>query len=604
MSLDAPGRGIGTRRASPAAFVADASILLAIAIPQLLWSWRRWADPLVDFGRELYVPWRLAEGEVLYRDIAHLNGPVSMMFHAALFRAFGASYSVVIGANLVVVALIAALLYTLFRRRARVAGVAAAGAFLAFFAFGHYTGIGNYTYMSPYAHEATHGLLFVLGALVALDFTLRSGRFAGFPIAGIAIGLAFLTKAELALAGGAVAATALVLVPRGGRLRACVALVSAAIVPYAIFVAYFSRFMPLRDAATSVLGSLWLLARTDVGTGDYYAAGMGLDAPFRNAGVALVYAALLGGGLALAAWSSRSVSWPATSPMAKLTHLATLAALAASGLLVGPALAGRVLTISTLVILAYVAHGMTKARDGERDDARTLLLFAVFALALLAKMILFPRIYHYGFVLAMPAGVLLVVALCVVAPRRLDAGGGGGRALVAAAIAFFCCAALNCVQASRSRYALKTVEIGRGSDRIVAYDPRLDPRSAIVINALDWIERNVPRDERLVVIPQGSMLNFLSRRRGARHVSVMPPEQSAFGEARIVSDLSAAAPAFVLLVRSDVREYGVAPFGRDPRFGASQMAWIERNYRASGRFGAPPSDDTTFGIEVFERRNR
>jgi hypothetical protein len=27
-------------------------------------SWRRWPDPLIDFGRELYIPWRLAHGAV------------------------------------------------------------------------------------------------------------------------------------------------------------------------------------------------------------------------------------------------------------------------------------------------------------------------------------------------------------------------------------------------------------------------------------------------------------------------------------------------------------------------------------------------------------
>ncbi len=29
------------------------------------WSWRKWADPLTDFGRELYQPWQLLEGRLL-----------------------------------------------------------------------------------------------------------------------------------------------------------------------------------------------------------------------------------------------------------------------------------------------------------------------------------------------------------------------------------------------------------------------------------------------------------------------------------------------------------------------------------------------------------
>ena len=52
-------------------------------------TWRGWADPLVDFGRELYVPWRLAEGERLYLDIAWFNGPLSQYWNALWFRIFG-----------------------------------------------------------------------------------------------------------------------------------------------------------------------------------------------------------------------------------------------------------------------------------------------------------------------------------------------------------------------------------------------------------------------------------------------------------------------------------------------------------------------------------
>ena len=42
-----------------------ASAIFAAALGMLCWSWGTWPHPYVDFGRELYVPWRLGEGEVL-----------------------------------------------------------------------------------------------------------------------------------------------------------------------------------------------------------------------------------------------------------------------------------------------------------------------------------------------------------------------------------------------------------------------------------------------------------------------------------------------------------------------------------------------------------
>ena len=55
------------------------------------WSWRKWSDPIIDVGRELYVPWQITQGRVLYRDIASLFGPLSPYVNALWFTLFGVS---------------------------------------------------------------------------------------------------------------------------------------------------------------------------------------------------------------------------------------------------------------------------------------------------------------------------------------------------------------------------------------------------------------------------------------------------------------------------------------------------------------------------------
>lgn len=37
-------------------------------------SWRKWPDFFVDFGVQLYIPWRIDEGAVLYRDLFYMSG--------------------------------------------------------------------------------------------------------------------------------------------------------------------------------------------------------------------------------------------------------------------------------------------------------------------------------------------------------------------------------------------------------------------------------------------------------------------------------------------------------------------------------------------------
>jgi hypothetical protein len=74
--------------------------------------------------------------------------------------------------------------------------------FSTLFAFGQFVGIGNYNYICPYTHEMTHGLLFCLLALLwcwcAHSTEARYALASGF-----ALGLAFLTKAEVFQAGAA-----------------------------------------------------------------------------------------------------------------------------------------------------------------------------------------------------------------------------------------------------------------------------------------------------------------------------------------------------------------------------------------------------------------
>jgi 4-amino-4-deoxy-L-arabinose transferase-like glycosyltransferase len=79
-------------------------------------SWRKWPDPLIDFGQQLYNAWQLSIGAVLYRDVGCLYGPLSEYFNAGVFRIFGPGLIVLAIANLVIFGAISIIIYILFRR--------------------------------------------------------------------------------------------------------------------------------------------------------------------------------------------------------------------------------------------------------------------------------------------------------------------------------------------------------------------------------------------------------------------------------------------------------------------------------------------------------
>src|SRR5271154_166394 len=78
-------------------------------------TWRRWPDLVIDFGAQLYMPWQISTGAVLYRDVHYLaGGPLSQYYHALLFKIFGVSFLTLVVSNLAVLALLLAAIYFCF----------------------------------------------------------------------------------------------------------------------------------------------------------------------------------------------------------------------------------------------------------------------------------------------------------------------------------------------------------------------------------------------------------------------------------------------------------------------------------------------------------
>ncbi len=61
---------------------APAVSLAGVVLVMLVWTWGRWPDLLIDFSRDLYTSSQLAEGKVLYRDIAFFTGCGPQKFRA------------------------------------------------------------------------------------------------------------------------------------------------------------------------------------------------------------------------------------------------------------------------------------------------------------------------------------------------------------------------------------------------------------------------------------------------------------------------------------------------------------------------------------------
>ena len=250
----------------------------------LVGSWHRWGGPLIDCGREMNQPLRLASGEQLYSDVRHIYGPLSPYLHAALYRLSGPTLGVLYADGMLSAAAILALVYALSRRI--MSPIASATATLSVMWLCAFKPAGNF--FLPYSFNALHGTVLGLLALTMLAAAIESdpdsdsGAQTRLAAAGIVSGLALLAKTEFGF--GAVVAGIVASVLSGGGHRGSQAkhlliflagAVGVAACGYGVVIAHVG--------VASLVGDSWLLwYNVPPGLKHYNEWVSGLDHPVRS----------------------------------------------------------------------------------------------------------------------------------------------------------------------------------------------------------------------------------------------------------------------------------------------------------------------------------
>lgn len=582
-------------------------ILLAAAFVALAsWSWRKWTEPLLDFGGEAYIAWQLASGKALYRDIAWRDGPLGLTLCALWLKAFGASLSTLFAVNLAVAGAALAALHRLVSRAFGAAAAAVAGlAFLVLSVFAHGTYNANFNWVSPYSHCQPYALLLGAGLALLLGGSGRVSSTARAAAGGACLGLVFLTKMELFLAAAPAGAAGVALLSARSRVPwprlAAFFAAGAAVAPLA-FIGACAFEMPLDVAVRGALGHWANFTR--VADNPYFLEVLGLDRPAENAFWLLVSSSILGA----AAWGLASLDRAAASRRlpAGAAGAAGLAAFAA--LVAWPGLAplgglGRPLPVACAAACWLLWRSRLEAGAGRRD---AFLIWSVFALGLLAKMFLNARLRHYGFALGAPAATVLAAASVGLLPELLERA-KGGKLFRAVAAGLLLGLVANHLRSYGLAYAAKDFPIGEGGDRIVTYGPRLDPTGLAVRWLLGELRAH-GRGRTLAVWPEGATVNFWARLENPTpFIKVNPVELAAFGgEAAALERVRAAPPDLIAVIsrdRGDMAAYGGGHFGEPGAFGERLMAWVRESYEevASAKLSQPGAAET-LAVALWRRK--
>jgi hypothetical protein len=157
-------------------------------------------------------------------------------------------------------------------------------------------------------------------------------------------------------------------------------------------------------------------------------------------------------------------------------------------------------------------------------------------------------------------------------------------------------------QDSLNLYTSKNLALGTGPDTILAFDANLRPRDGDIAAAVRWLATNVPPRATLAVLPQGALVNYLSRHvNPSGYVVWAPPEMAAFGQEKMTRALISHGPDYLMECYVDFGEYGESVFGREKRFGLEAQQWIDTHYHAVFLIGHDWMKDGQFGIKILQR---
>lgn len=567
----------------------DAALRGSIVVAAMLivfLTWGHWGDIQVDCGKELYVPYEILRGKLLYRDIFYPYGPLPPYLGALLIEIFGQHLVVFYLFGIAIAIGCALMLFELGAMlEGRAAGVTAA---LALLLVGFGPAIFNYPF--PYSYGATMGLL--LGLLCAW-FTLRHilGRGSyNMLMAGIAASVALLCKLEFGVACYfmiAFVVAAETTLQRSFRplVRGFVASIPGIVLWFGVYGWFFWKVTP-----DLMVNGNWL------GPGSYFShtGGPPLYAMF---GERFIPSELIGrillAGVTLLLWFFLAKTNLRVSKIAAaiLVALVLFHRFVHLGSVLPPhphPLEFLTKNLASILVfplgmffigcgfLAYAAYKMILSADRRRFAEVAFALFALLpALRVLAQV----EPFNFNVYYSMPLFLIFVIAIsrCIKAATPALSPDRQRRLVNYMLAAEVLMLAVICL-CSGTEPDNGILETSWGAFNMA-------PAEAIIAEQiLAFMTEQQRQGRQVVLLPEAPVFYALAGTDApSRWHTVLPGFLSQTQEDAYIADLNRAAPQYILLMAREAPEYGARSFGID--YDQKIYQWIEANYRVAGEFG-------------------
>jgi len=162
---------------------------------------------------------------------------------------------------------------------------------------------------------------------------------------------------------------------------------------------------------------------------------------------------------------------------------------------------------------------------------------------------------------------------------------------------FFIFISFPVVKHSYKNYTHKNFSVSTARGTMVSFD---DQHTRRFWEAVDYL-KGLPKDEQVVIFPEGVGLSFFSLRdTPLRYSSFLPQELAVIGEDNVIRLLEKHKVDYIVIVSRQAEEYdNLRFFGID--YGRKVNSWIQNNYKLARMIGPYPFTSREFGVAIFRR---
>lgn len=551
-------------------------------------------NPAIDTGRELYIPLRMLNGEVLYRDIVNIYGALAYQVNALLYMVFGVNLNAlrifgVLNSTLIIwiFMLICGEIFPKKNDTAEKSDLSGQNGVWQFAVIPLVVGVcslGTFNYTLPYSFAMTYGLsAFLASVLFFVKFVKNDNpQFAYY--ACLLAGIAVACKYDFLLFAFFLFGYILVN-KKISTVDVLISFVSLVIVPFLSIGALFLQGMPMSDlqgafALVKAIGRTYSLKY-------FYSHFSGACPCFAVLSYSAVKTLML---VAITTIVTFSKKWCQNDKFLL-------------GLVYAFALAGLVYVgLSGYSLLAIVNALIFCIFYKKIVQNRPLFVFMISAILFSFKTFFAVNIDVYG-TYTMPLIILSIAAFLfnVDYSENLEVKKvvNSFTSILLIGFLFLCGAKSALTLISKMQGVIPVVATKNTNSVIKATNSVFVYRQvAKTLNeAIEYVENNTKETDRVVVIPETMYLNFVTKRPTDNIFdSLTPMYFETFGEEFVINHFEQTRPEYFIFNNRDTSDYGKRYICAD--YGKQFCRFVEEKYTNTATFG-----DGQYVMKLYKRND-